>query len=530
MKQFCRHSSVYVRQYPYVSTGGNISHKPSKSVEKLIRTQIKASSIPSWYQIYNKTVPNTSLQDFRNNIVLCFRNTNTAGSFQRYRDRKMVDFSVNELNLSSDMKGTMLAKKAQSYLSESNPNLQLIDKRLKINRVIPNDTSVSYLRQRFSKCLENPRSSYHTLMEFYLEFPKNRSNNLTASELEKLLQRICHSNPKNLSSHEIKSLLNIFQDLQNDNFPMTKEEQLSYFKLKVASKKNEFSLELVDKNFQQNPLIWEYMLSEFPNFHTNITKQLRQRSIILTRGILQNMLIGSTSLNQLLNIHNIMNMKFIHMDQQIFETLLFKLLEFNQYQTAKELLTSLLQSKPLRSTNILTQNASSRQNSSYEELNKLHMLKSTHIMVPYIYQLTPFMFFPFFKKLTETTITNSKMFEIRDIFQILLDSHIPTISTNVIEILNGISDIDLKFLENLIQLNAASIPFNVYLNDCANDRRYNTMKLKEYITGDGVLEEQRQIFKRFIELLHISSKTCSDNHLIEEVNRKLQVMYDMIYN
>ncbi|GME77554.1 unnamed protein product [Ambrosiozyma monospora] len=530
MKQFCRHSSVYVRQYPYVSTGGNISHKSSRSVEKLIRTQLKTASIPSWYQIYTKPVPNTSLQDFRNNIVSCFQNSNTAGSFQRYRDRKLVDYSVNELNFSKDMQGTMLVKKAQGYFSESNPDLQLIDKRLRINRVIPSDTSVSYLRQRFSKCLQNPRSSYHTLMEFYLEFPKNRSNNLTVSELEKLLQRICQQNPKNLSSHEIKSLLNIFQDLKNDSFPMTRREQLSYFKLKVASEKNGFSLDSVDKKYQQNPLIWEYLLSEFPNFHTRIVKQLRQRNIILTRGILHNMLIGSTSLTQLLNIHDIMNLKFIHMDQQIFEALLVKLLTFNEYQTAKELLTSLLQSKPLRSTHILTQNAASHQNSSYEELNKLHMLKGTHIMVPYRYQLTPFMFSPFFKKLTETTITTPKMFEIRDIFQVLMHNHIPTISTNVIEILNGISEIDLKFLEDLIQLNAASIPFNVYLNDCANDRRYNNVKLKEYITGDGVLEEQRQIFKRFIELLHGSSKTCSDNRLIEEISRKLQVMYDMIYN
>ncbi|QPG75369.1 hypothetical protein FOA43_002722 [Brettanomyces nanus] len=454
-----------------------------------------------------------------------------------------------------------MVKYVADHLIDSQKNLSVINKRLKLKRLAPD----FYLHQQF--VINLGKKDLSKMVDIYFELPEPRALYLTSFEFEKFMSQVlAYKMSKEDHILDSEKLVDLFKNLLDDHIPLTGFELTKYV---FFTLKNMSSLHKLDKDSCFNGVmqlqsrfiftrsIWNLILNEFPEKRDIVLKEMANK-VTLNRDLLITLLKTSTSISELANLLGLVQLKHIHLDPQMFELILRKLIGFGYYFLAKGMLETLLTSRrPLKMDSfsegvpIFPTRVERKLARQYEAFNGSLLYRARSApprankvdfsrLIYYYFKPSPMICSVFLDSLCDSEVfTEAKKFEVNNILELMIKNKIPLINSQLLNVLSKLLvslpenlELDMKMVLQLNDLALSSIEYNERLHANSKDFKYDKKYLSSFIkeqVGNSVVNELRSSFKLSFELFRKWPAEGIEGFYYEmriEVKEKMLKIYD----
>lgn len=549
-------SDLYVKEAKLQSDShSKFLQEQSKGVSvhdsRRVTSSIPLEATMGWYGILTRQLDykqnEQQIELFKNRIISDLSCSNLYGRFKVCFFRKMMTFGQTAFSLSPEcfavdkasfknksphIKQLSRVKKMVDFVSSrfnpSKDNLAIINKRIKADR-FPADL---FLHHQFMVNLN--RQDMGRLLEVYFNLPRPRAYHLTALEFEKFMGFALRYRVGN-TDHLIHSegLVAFFDSLLEDNIPLTKFELTKYVFFvmknlldvqKVNSTACLNKIMALQGRFTFSQSIWNLLLCQFEEQRNVILREM-SRKVILNRDLIRTICSQCDSKAELINIIEIIRLKHMHLDPELFELIVQKFLLFKEFDSATVLINAVLESfKRLRQNNnfergtvIHRTKVLRRMDVRYEELNSVLLYESRQRtlnklekfdskLIYYTFKPSPMMMYHFLRSLSlaneEQKAAASSILDIMDVYKIpLLNSEsLRMLSDIYLHPAHSIESMtkDMDLVKAIINLTYSSARFNQYFHNCVGDSRYDKRFLSKFLhktINSSAAQETRAIFE-----------------------------------
>ena len=575
-------NKLYKRQLMFMQERNHTSLSTYNTSQ--FTSDIPSEAIMGWYGILTRQLNDDEIKEkielFKNHVISDLSRPDLYGRFKVCFFRKMIAFGQINFSLSPEcfgvdktsfknkspnIKQLSRVKKMVDFVSSrfnpSRDNLAIISKRLKAER-FPADL---FLHHQFMVNLN--RHDMGRLLEVYFNFQRPRAYHLTSLEFEKFMGLVLRYKVGD-TDHLIhtEALIAFFDSLLDDNIPLTKFELTKYvfFVLKnLLNVQKVSNTECFNKimalqgriTFSQS--IWNLLLCQFWEKKDIILQEMSHK-VILNSDLIRTICCRCTSKNELINIIEIIKLKHMHLNPELFELIIQRLLFFKEFGYSTILVKAVLESfKRLRQTNNFERGTVIHRtkilrliNSRYEELNSVLLYEarqrvlnelqhSDSQLLYYTFKPSPMLMYHFLDCLSLTSDTQKVA--VYSVLKIMNAYKIPLLNSQSLRMLSDLylhpadsiecMETDMNLVKAIVNLAYNSAHYNQYFHNCVGDSRYD----KKYLSGflhktinSSAAQETRAIFELAFNIykqwsLNDQSSTLKDKRA--EIKKSMLQIY-----